>query len=259
MRFHRSRQIRQIAVVLLCLATSLAATAAPRFSDPAQLDAWITYYYRRPEPAALVDAMLALSKQGAFKNPDTASPFWGFLAGALSKSRATVPATIRRLAALPADEQPVVVLGVWYSGHADTKALLAGLAKDMPEQRSMIEELSRSTPPKLTDLPLEKDPGVMAALWGNFMATGDEAPVLRIIEALPFTMIAQGDNQRLAMGRVAEWSLTSNAAQHPRVMEIVRRQAGMRTGAMANILNRVVARAEALVRDEKSKAAPRKP
>lgn len=204
--------------------------------------------------------MLALSKQGAFRDPSHASPFWGFLAGVLSKNRAMVPATIRRLAKLPADEQPVVVLGVWYSGHADAKALLAGLAKDMPEQRSMVEDLSRSTPPKLIELPLEADPGVMAALWGNFMATGEEAPVARIIDALPYTMIAQGDRQKLAMGRVAEWSLVSNAAQHPRVMEIVRRQAVSRKGAVANILNRVIAKAEDLIKQEKAAAAKgRKP
>lgn len=202
--------------------------------------------------------MLALSKQGALKDSNTAAPFFGFLAGVLSKNPKMVPATLPRLAALPPNEQPVVILGLWYSGHPDTKGLLAGLAKDMPEQRSMIEDLSRSTPAKLIELPLEGDPGVMAALWGNFMATGDEAPVLRIIEALPFTMIAQGDRQRLAMGRVAEWSLASNAAQHPRVMEIVRRQARARTGPMANILNRVIARAQAAIQQEKAAAAPRK-
>lgn len=241
---------------------SLANAAPPKFADPAKLDQWVTYYYRHPEPAAVVDAMLALGKQGAFKNAEVAAPFFGFLAGVLGKNPATAPATLRRLAALPADQQPVVVLGVWYSGLPDAKALLAGLAKDMPAQRGMIEDLSRSTPPKLTELPLETDPGVMAALWGNFMATGDEAPVLRVMDALPYTMIAQGDRQRLAMGRVAEWSLASNAAQHPRVMEIVRRQAAARTGPVANILNRVIARAEAEMKAEKAagaKAPERKP
>jgi hypothetical protein len=206
--------------------------------------------------------MMALSKQGALKDSNTAAPFFGFLAGVLAKNPAMVPATLRRLAALPPDEQPVAILGLWYSGHPDTKSLLAGLVKDMPEQRSMIEDLARSTPPKLSQLPLESDPGIMAALWGNFMATGDEAPVLRIIEALPFTMIAQGDPQRLAMGRVAEWSLASNAAQHPLVMEIVRRQAKARTGPMANLLNRVIARAEAEIKLDKpagAKPPPRKP
>jgi hypothetical protein len=244
-------RIRLLAIALMCLASAAANAAPARFSNPQQLDQWVTYYYKRPEPAALVDAMLALSKQGAFKDANTASPFWGFLAGALSKQRAMVPATVKRLAVLPVEEQPVVILGLWYSGHPDTKSLLAGLANEMPLQRSMIEDLSRSTPPKLVELPLERDPGVMAALWGNFMATGDEAPVLRVIEALPFTMIAQGDPQRLAMGRVAEWSLASNAAQHPRVMEILRRQASARTGIMANLLNRTIAKAEAAARQEK--------
>ena len=200
--------------------------------------------------------MLALSKQGAFKDSNTAAPFFGFLAGAMSRNPNLVPAMLPRLAALPANEQPVVILGLWYSGLPDAKALLAGLAKDMPEQRSMIEDLGRSTPAKLVELPLDGDPGVMAALWGNFMATGDEAPVLRIMDALPFTMIAQGDRQRLAMGRVAEWSLASNAAQHPRVMEIVRKQAKARTGPMANILNRVIVQAEAAMK--RDAAAPRK-
>ncbi|MEO7742719.1 MAG: hypothetical protein ABIR98_07275 [Usitatibacter sp.] len=221
----------------------------------------MTYYYRRPEPAAVVDAMLALGKQGALRNPEVAAPFAGFLAGVLSKNRATAAANVHRLAVLPAEDQPVLILGLWYSGHPDTKALLAGLAKEMPAQRAMIEDLARSTPAKLVEVPLDKDPWVLAALWGNFMATGDEAPVLRIIDALPFTMIAQGDKQRLAMGRTAEWSLISNAAQHPRVMEIVRRNAAARTGAIANMLNRVAARAEEVIRQEKAaaKAPGRKP
>ena len=253
--------IRHLAAAILCLAASIAFAAPARFANPAQLDEWITFYYKRPQPAALVDAMLALSKQGAFRNPDTGAPFFGFLAGVLSKNRAMAPATLRRLAALPPDEQPIVILGLWYSGHPDTKSLLGGLARDMPEQSSMIADLSGSTPAKLVELPLD-NPGVLAALWGNFMATGDEAPVLRLMDALPFTMIAQGDPQRLALGKVAEWSLTSNAAQHPRVMEIVRRQAAARTGPMANILNRVIAKAEDLVKQDKaaaSKAPARKP
>lgn len=206
----------------------------------------------------MADAMLALGKQGAFKDPATAAPFVGFLAGALSRNHAMAPATIRRLGALPPDQQPVVILGLWYSGHPEVKKLLAGLAKDMPEQRSMIGDLSRSTPPKLTDLPLDRDPWILAALWGNFMATGDEAPVLRVIDALPFTMIAQGDPQRLAMGHTAEWSLSSNAARHPRVMEILRRQAAARRGPMANMLNRTIAGAEAAIKQGKAAAVPRK-
>ena len=250
-------KIRLVAAVLLLLATSVALAATARFNDPARLDQWITYYYKRPEPAAVVDAMFALSKQGAFKDSNTAAPFFGFLAGVLAKNPATVAATLRRLSALPPNEQPMVILGLWYSGHPDTRSLLAGLAKEMPLQQGMIDDLSRSTPAKLTQLPLEGDPGVMAALWGNFMATGDEAPVLRIIEALPFTLIAQGDTQRLAIGRVAEWSLAANAAQHPRVMEILRAQAKARSGAMANLINRVIAQGEAAMRQDKA-AAPRK-
>ena len=255
-------KIRLIIATLLCLAASVAIAAPARFANPAQLDRWVTYYYQRPEPAAVVDAMLALGKQGAFRNPEIATSFWGFLAGVLSKNPAATPATLRRLAVLPADDQPVVILGLWYSGHPDTRALLAGLAKDMPEQRPMIEELARSTPPRLVDLPIDKDPWVLAALWGNFMATGDEAPVLRVMEALPLTMIAQGDAQRLAMGRTAEWSLAANAVQHPRVMQIVRRQAAARTGPTANILNRIIARAEEAIKHDKAaaqKAPGRKP
>ena len=251
----RRNEIRYLAAALLALAASLAIAAPARFTDPAKLDEWVTYYYKRPEPAAVVDAMLALSKQSAFKNPEAVSPYFGFLGGVLSKNRAMVPGIIQRLTVLPAEEQPIVILGLWYSGHPDTKALLAGLAKDMPAQRSMIEDLARSTPPKLVDLPIERDPWVLAALWGNFMATGDDAPVLRIIDTLAFTMIAQGDPQRVAMGRTAEWSLVSNAVQHQRVMEIIRREAAARTGARANMLNRVIAKSEAAIRQEKAAAS----
>ena len=62
---HQELQIRHVAAALLFLAASSIALAAPaRFADPARLDEWVTYYYKHPEPAALVDAMLALSKIG---------------------------------------------------------------------------------------------------------------------------------------------------------------------------------------------------
>jgi hypothetical protein len=49
------------------------------------------------------------------------------------------------------------------------------------------------------------------------MATGDKAPVVRIISALAWTGV-KGDTNRLMIAEAARWSLRSKAVQNNRVL-----------------------------------------
>ena len=84
---------------------------------------------------------------------------------------------------------------------------------------------------------------VLDALWGYFMATGDDAPVVRIMAALPW-MEVRGDIPRLSVGGAAKWSLTSNAAQHERVLRICRAQLSRQPKDVATVLRQVIQEAE---------------
>ena len=75
------------------------------------------------------------------------------------------------------------------------------------------------------------------------MATGDDAPVARIISALPWVNI-RGDVSRLMVGGAARWSLISNTIQHPLVMAKCREQLMPQPTEVADVLREVIAEAE---------------
>lgn len=237
----------RMTAAVACLAASLALAAPPMFSSRADLVQWFTYYYQKPEPAMVGDAFAEASRHGLYRGGTNAPPWFGFLAGALAKSPMTAAATVKRLAALPEDDQPIVVFGIWYSGLPQTKQLLQQVARDMPAQKAIVEQLSATAAPRMTDIPLEQGGWVLDMLWGNFIATGDEAPVLRIISALPWSQ-TRGNSARLNVGGSALWSLTANAALHPRVMEICRQQAKVQPPEVARILASVIRNAEDEIR-----------
>jgi hypothetical protein len=237
----------RMTAALACLAASLALAAPPMFSSRAELVQWFTYYYQKPEPAKVGDAMAEASRRGLYRGGTNAPPWFGFLAGALAKSPMAAAATVKRLATLPEEDQPIVVFGIWYSGLAQTKPLLQQVARDMPAQKGIVEQLSATAAPRMTDIPLEQGGWVLDMLWGNFIATGDETPILRVISALPWSR-TRGNSARMSVGGSARWSLTANAALHPRVMEICRRQAKTQPPEVARILEDVIRNAEDEIR-----------
>lgn len=220
--------------------TAPSAPSTPRvFQTSEELSAWMAQYYKSPEPERVAQAMEFASQQGYFKKDSALPPFFGFLAGGFSKNwSATEPVTERLLALVPQD-QAVLVLGLWYSGLPEAKAKLRELAPRMPTQEKLIASLVNHEPLRLTEIPLEQGAWVLDALWGNFSATGDEAPVKRVIAALTWAN-ATGN---FAVGGAAKWSLTSNALKHPRVLEICRaelaRQSKEAGAPLAQVLREV--------------------
>lgn len=175
-------------------------------------------YYKTPEPERVAPAMEFASQLGYFKKESALPPFFGFLAGWFSKNWSAAEPVMERLLALPPEDQAVLVLGLWYSGLPEAKAKLRDIAPRLPAQEKLIASLVNNDQLRLTEIPLEQGAWVLDALWGHFSATGDEAPVKRVIAALAWAN-ATGN---FAVGGAAKWSLTSNAAKHPRVLEICR-------------------------------------
>lgn len=229
-----------VAVTLLC---SPAFAAAGTFADTDALGRWITYYYSKPEPHRVAEAIRAASAQGFMQNGQKAPPFIGFIAGIASKSPSIVPSLAEQLGTLPAIDQPALILGIWYSAYPEAKTQLLRLRTSMPAHQEMIDHLLANGRPNLLELPLERGPWVLDALWGYFMATGDDAPLARIMAALPWVNV-RGDVSRLLVGGAARWSLISNAIQHSPVMASCREQVKIQPKEVADVLREVIAQAE---------------
>ncbi len=232
-----------IVVIFFACAPALAEAEAEDFTNGESLGRWITYYYLKPEPHRVADAIHAASSQGFMKGGKKAPLFIGFLAGVLSKNPSLVQSLSKQLTSLPVVDQPTLILGVWYSSHPEAKKLLLQLAKAMPKHKEMIDYLVSNDRLGLLDLPLEQGAWVLDTHWGYFMATGDDAPVIRIISALPWVNI-RGDTSRLLVGGSARWSLISNAIQHKPVMAICRRELDSPKNQANEVLRAVIEEAE---------------
>ena len=229
-----------VAAALMC---SPAFAAVEDFANAEVLGRWITYYYTKPAPHRVPEAIRAASSQGFMKNGQKAPPFIGFVAGVMSKNPSKAESLAEELTSLPEADQPVVILGIWYSAYPEAKPLLERLSQSMPKHREMIDHLLANGRPSLMQLPLEQGPWVLDALWGYFMATGDDAPVGRIITALPWINV-RGDVSRLLVGGAARWSLISNAIQHKPVMAVCRKALTSQPKEVADVLREVIAEAE---------------
>jgi hypothetical protein len=230
-----------LGLAVICSCAIFQAHAQPFTSDE-QVGQWMTYYYRAPDPGRIADAVRYMSQAGLLKK--VPPPVIGFIAGTLGAQPQSAMALVNQLTFLPEDDQPVLVLGVWYSGLVDAKPMLQELLSWMPRQKAHIDHLLKNTPPRIVDLPPEQGAWVLDVLWGNFMATGGEEPIKRIIGVLPWSEV-RGDIPRLLVGGAARWSLTSNAVQHDRVFEICKLQTSAQNPQVGAILNEVIRNAEA--------------
>lgn len=216
--------MRRFALLILCFITTTSVNAAPAFNSEEELMRWVTYYYKKPQPARIPEAVKYLNQVGALSNQNSIAPIFGFLSGVFSQNPQRVSDWINELTSIGEKELGTVVLGIWYADLPDSKARVYALLEKYPKLKSDFEYLYKGGPMAIEKIPLDQGPWVLDALWGKFMATGDVAPVERVISALPWVNV-KGNIDRLMVGGSARWSLTSNAVQHKRVLEICERLA----------------------------------
>jgi len=83
-------------------------------------------------------------------------------------------------------------------------------------------------------------------LWVEFMATGDEKPVKKIIDALnlPYNKNKKNPTDRDLDDAItkysAKWSLRSNAEQHKKVLEIIEKEAQSAKGPLKKELEEIL-------------------
>lgn len=237
------RRLARHVVMLVGMLAAAVAHAQP-FSSAEQAGEWITFYYRKPEPDRLPEALRVLSKEGMLKQDKGGPPITGFLSGVFRTRPQAAGALAGRLGFLPEDEQSVLLLALWYAAIPEAKAILKDLSASMPGQRGRIEFLVATPGRHIVEIPPDQGAWVLDAWWGFFLATGDELPIRAIIAVLPWTKV-RGDTGRLLIGGAARWSLISNAIQHGRVLEICKAQLAVQGAEVAELLKEVVSTAEA--------------
>jgi hypothetical protein len=219
-------------VIVIYLGSSIGREASaaspgngPRAASSNERDTglpdWMTSYYQNPHPDHFVTEVRQLSQRGILSAPVTTA----FLGRVLAQNPAKIPEWMAALADLPDGDKEVLHKAIWLSGTDAGKAYL--------KDQGLADLLNDPSPDLLKE---EIDsPSTLDMLWGYYFATGDEAPVRRIVSALNYSRYAgamnryetsrkTSDDRRQAyydaIFAAAVSSLSSAWRQDPRIKEI---------------------------------------
>ncbi len=227
---------------------------ATGFQSQEDVTKWSTFYYLKPEPDRIPEFIEHIGQSEFFDNENTIAPIAGFLAGVFRKNPQQVDDWIDRLSSIKEARLGVVVLGLWYADLPDSQKRVYAILEKHPKLKQQFEYLYHGSPMPVEKIPLEQGAWVLDTLWGNFMATGDKTPVVRIMSALPWFDV-KGDVGRLVIGGAARWSLTSNAVQHKRVLQICETEIGNQPKEVAEKLREVIGNAKKELRKMNKKVS----
>jgi len=161
-----------------------------------------------------------MSKKGWLSKADSQSPLAAFLAQVFANNSDKTKAWLIELQSSTEDQKIMAALALWMAHTSNSVSLLESVAtKGSPSYQDYVKKLLGDDRPPDFLKDTISSAGFLDALWGSFFATGDERYVQRLISALPM-LDTKGDVTKMLIGGAAQWSLTSNAIQHPRVMEI---------------------------------------
>jgi hypothetical protein len=235
--------IRPAVALLLLLFLIMPEAVAAEFKSQEDRSNWLMFYYRNPEPDRIPGLIKHLSDSGFLDNGKRLPPIFGFLSGVFQKNPGKVKNITAQLNSLKEQHLPVVIMGLWYANLPDSKKMAYALIERHPNLKPDFDFIYKGKPMDIESIPLEQGAWVLDALWGKFFATGDSAPVERIISALPWTDV-KGDANRRLIGGAARWSLTINAKQYKRVLEICENQAKTQKGVIGEKLGKVIEEAK---------------
>jgi hypothetical protein len=231
--------IKTVCAIILLLPLPLSANGM--FSSQDEVCKWMTYYYINPEPNRVSDVINYMSQNGMLDEKKASPPIFGFLAGIFKMNPSQVLQSIKESKNLPPPHYSIVLLGIWYSGLPNGKTIVIDTIQNNAEQKKNLGYLLSGDSPNLLDIPLKQGAWVLDALWGNFMATGEEEPILKIMSALPWVDV-EGNANLMIVGGAANWSLTSNAMQHDRVLEICEKQVQLQPSEISIKLKKIIDR-----------------
>ena len=206
---------KALAALLILLAIPAFAAAPPQraapFRSPDEVTRFVNEYRHNPQAARAAAAVHAMAQFGMLADEDGAAVHIGFIAGVLGANQLKAEKLISAMLPLRSDEEAVLIKAIAYSGLPNWRSILNDFIDRLADRRKLIDSLSTGKTVLLMDKPVDEG-RTLDMLWGYYLATGYYQPVQRIITALPWSANKE-DLDKLSVGSMAKWTLTSNAAK----------------------------------------------
>jgi hypothetical protein len=269
--------MRSVIAIALCVSVLIApAGAAPGGkleigSREAALK-WIGAYRGKPQPARVPELVRAVSRLGAFNDPESAGAYVGFVAGVLGTNPDQADELVTGMLPLPPEDHWFIVRAIAYSGLPEWKELLSRYADRMPTRQAMIDKFVNGKIPTLVGIAppkersfgekvkvlfdsekrreanamtwaMDSSPELLDVLWGYYFATGSYAPIYRMITMLSWSK-DKDHVEKLTVGSMTKYTLTINATRDPALLAMLKRAVKSQPKDTAAILNDAIDAAE---------------
>jgi len=206
-----------ISFTVSCLLFALLTPVHAEDKTPANGDDWLTFYYRDPRPDQVVAQLKAWSSEGTLQDANARAPLTGFLSQIFRQNADKLQDWRLQLKGLPKEDLELINMAIWMSNTKESKELL---------QKEIPKAFKDKSPPDILTLKLDS-PSALDLLWGYFFATGDSKALRRIVAMFRYadapTKLEGIPKDRsplyVILPKAAKWSISSNARQHPKVME----------------------------------------
>lgn len=207
-------------LLFACLALCIfSCVGAKEHAPPERLDQWMHYYYLDPRPDEVPAALEDLTTKGFFENDDVQAPMSGFFTEVFRANPGKIDEWIKPFIGVP--KRHILYSGLWMANSKESKVALERLAKGAgPEEAKQLRRLLSTPPPTVESMSID-GPASLDYMWGYFMASGAEAPVVRVIDQMKLVN-TKGNVGRMMIGAAAKWSVSANARQHDKVLKIVK-------------------------------------
>jgi hypothetical protein len=245
----------------------LVAVIAPGHAAPQNsIFQWMEAYGKKPRPNSAPAAVKQMSQLGAFRDPEGAGFYVGFIAGVLSGNPKNALRLAREMVPLSEEDDWAVVRAVAWSDLPNRTEILAAIAREVPARQGLIDKYVAGTIPSLFELtvvpPLQprgwkaifkatpKGPPLptsdaLDALWGFYIATGSPRPIENMVAILPLAD-EDDDVERLAIGGMAKYMLASAAVRSPRLLSLLKSMASGQEKPTRKVLKDVIDAAESV-------------
>jgi hypothetical protein len=246
-----------LVIALFVLVQPAAGAVTPEIDPRASLSVvqqWIYNYRAKPDYAHVPAAVRVLFHSQTFREPENAGIYLGFIAGAIASNPAKAEQLVTSFFPVKPEDEWVIVRAIAFSGLPEWRNLLRRVAPKMPGRKVMIDSYLAGSLPTLTEIPLEEpSPGMMEkikgvftknpfakedkklkmrqtfagnqdlldTLWGYYFATGSYAPILRIMQMLPWSK-SRDTVDKLTVGSMARYTLASYAVRDAGLREYLR-------------------------------------
>jgi hypothetical protein len=252
--------MRHLIAALITVLTAVCVLSVPASAEPLRAGefgsrdsvlAWINTYRTKRDVAHVPEAVRALSQLGAFKDPETAGVYVGFLAGIIASNPGNAEGIVDKMLPLPPEDQWVVVQAIAYSGLPEWRTLLETFAARMPTRRLMIDRYLAGKLPTLAQAGFETPPGkldtlqgylrldfsgkpkekrvaltpspmLLDILWGYYCATGSFNPAVSRIVVLLSWANDRDDVAKLTLGSMARYTLAANASRDAKLLAMLK-------------------------------------